>query len=1059
MRVSLSRFFLLTWLAPGFLMAQLTLSTIRGTATDPSGAVVAGAEITLVNLETNFQRSVPTSDSGDFEIPDLQRGTYRLTAAKTGFKNFIADNILIEGQQIRRINVAFELGAVGAEVTVRADAAVISTDTAKIQGAFTEQKYQDVPWVGMFLYPTLPLSTLPNVQTRGSKWDVSFAGQSGNQIQTGQDGHTNDGTGNQIINMPDIQELSAVTVNNSAEFSRVGYFNAITKSGSNQYHGEAAYWQQNSALAARSFFDPAKAKQLIHTNYGSASGPIFKDRTFFYAAITVQLIPSKSYVLNQVPTTKMRQGDFSQLLALSKPVAINDPLSGAPFPGNLIPASRLNPVSVKVQENYIPTPNQGGADALSRNYSFLFPYPSDTWRLITPTFRIDHKISSKNTLMGRFMQTWNYYVLPSSYSTLTWTRIRYANHLVLEDTHIVSPRLVNTFRMGLYTEKYTDGETVNGVTPPKGDQVVKDLGIQGVNPKALSAEGFPRMDIAGGYPTLRVQPGGVGLNDRDWGYADAVTWSVGRHVLKFGGEVKPQSRFTGTVPEGTYGSFNFNGTMTGYGFSDFLLGIPYSSQRLNPLTNRTQLDSEAGFYVQDSFKVNSRVTLEYGLRWDHFGPTSYDDGLYYNWDRATAAVVVPQSAVASISPLYPTSTIKVVTGPVQQDPSKRNFAPRFGVAWRPFGMNTVVRAGYGVYTEDLGRYQRLQGVGPFQISETFFNSVQNGQPLFAFPSPFPAGSGNIPSQSISGYPLNTENGRIHQFNFTLEHQVRDIGLRLSYLGSQSRGLNYTVAINKPEPSLIPFTASRRPYPQFVGASFTRSDGAANYNALTLEAQRKVGGLTFDAHWTWASSYANTFNLENPYAPLFWARDPYISRQRAVLNVVWELPFGKGRRYLATVPGVVNHVVGGWQLYWIAYLQTGQFFSPGFSGSDPSNTNTSGGLPDRIANGNLPSGQRSVDHWFDPSAFVVPPAGRFGNSGVDVLEGPGMHLHNLSLVKGFPITERIRLTYVAAMTNVLNHPNFANPSADISSPASVGIISSVTDYSGFRQMEMRLRLTF
>ncbi|HWR35729.1 MAG TPA: carboxypeptidase-like regulatory domain-containing protein, partial [Clostridia bacterium] len=196
------------------LMAQLTLSTIRGTVTDPAGALVVKAEIRVTSLETNFNRTTLTNENGEFEIPDVRRGTYRLTATSPGFKNFVADNIILESSQIRRINIALELGPVGAEVTVKADAAVISTDTSKIQGAFTKEKYDTTPWVGTFLYPTLPLSTLPNVQSRGSKWDVSFAGQSGNQIQTGMDGHTNDGTGNQIINMPDVQELSVVTVNN-----------------------------------------------------------------------------------------------------------------------------------------------------------------------------------------------------------------------------------------------------------------------------------------------------------------------------------------------------------------------------------------------------------------------------------------------------------------------------------------------------------------------------------------------------------------------------------------------------------------------------------------------------------------------------------------------------------------------------------------------------------------------------------------------------------------------------------------------------------------------------
>jgi hypothetical protein len=197
---------------------------------------------------------------------------------------------------------------------------------------------------------------------------------------------------------------------------------------------------------------------------------------------------------------------------------------------------------------------------------------------------------------------------------------------------------------------------------------------------------------------------------------------------------------------------------------------------------------------------------------------------------------------------------------------------------------------------------------------------------------------------------------------TLEKQVADVGLRLSYLGSRSRNLNYNIQINKPEPSLTPFSQNRRPFPQFVGATFARTDGAANFNALTFQAQRKVGQLTLDAHWTWASNYNNMQNLENPYAPLFWSRDAFTSRHRAVINTIWSLPVGKGKRFLGGAPAAVDHVLGGWRLYWITYLETGQFFSPSFSGSDVSNTNTASGLPDRIGSGNLPAEERRIDRW-------------------------------------------------------------------------------------------------
>ncbi|MEK7751223.1 MAG: hypothetical protein AAB654_04855, partial [Acidobacteriota bacterium] len=727
----------------------------------------------------------------------------------------------------------------------------------------------------------------------------------------------------------DTQEVQVAPVNNSAEFARIGYLNLVTKSGANEFHGRLAYFHQNSALGAREFFEGStKARTLIHTPSVGISGPIKKDKTFFYASWNQLNEPSQQFYLRTVPTNKMRQGDFSQLLTLSRPVVINDPLTGRPFPGNVIPRDRLNPVPIKVLDKYLPPPNRGGPDDQSNNHSFVFPFPYDYSLRRDTTQRIDHHLSSNNRLMGRLIENLDNYVIPTNFAVFSWTRQRYNIHLVIEDTHVFSPALVNTFRVGLYQEKITDGIPLYGVTPMKGGDVVKELGLQGVNPQGLNAQGFPEMSITG-YPTLSMSAGGDPVqNDFAWGYADTVTWSKARHVVKFGGEFKPKNRFTGSVPNASYGSYSFNGKFSGYGFADFLLGYPSSTSRLDAVTNRWRDDSELGLFITDDFKLSHRVTLNLGVRWDRFGSPKFRDGLMWNWDLNTGKILIPPGTENKVRPLYP-KTIPIATGQVKQNPDNGNFVPRVGVAWRPFGQDTVIRAGYGLYTEYIGRYTRLNTGGPFEISESYTNDLQDGKPMFAFPNPFPASieRATVPSQSFSGYPLDTKNGETHQFNVTLERQVRDIGLRLSYVGSRSRNLNYGIGINKPAPSLIPFTAARRPWPQFSGGSYVRTDGARNYNALTLQAQRKLGSLTFDTHWTWASNYDNLGDTTDPYASLGWSRDSYTTRHRAVVNTVWEIPVGKGRHYLSDAPALVNHALGGWQLYWIAYFESGWFFTP------------------------------------------------------------------------------------------------------------------------------------
>lgn len=1037
------------------LLAQEGLSTIRGTVTDPTGAIVPGATLSLEEVETKVRARTATSDEqGNFEMPGLKLGTYRLTATVTGFKTFVETDIVLRSNQVRRVDIRLEVGATDTEVTVSGRSAVIETEQGKIASDVRHEQYKELPIpANAYSAPGPVLAVLPMVQAG------TYAGQGGYQVHMGMDGVKEENTNTQTVNMEDVDEMKLVTVNNTAEFARVAYFDTVSKHGSNEFHAEASYYHRNSALGARNFFEDTKTRDLYHTFNLAASGPVIKNKTFFYVLWNGERVPGKGFHLISVPTAAFRGGDFSQLLNLSKPVTLLDPLSGTPFPGNKIPANRISGVSQKLQD-YIPSPNRGGSDALVNNFSWAHPYTDDQYRADVITARGDHNITSKNSIYGRLSAYLPRYVLAGNYPTFAWTRLRQSHSWAIIDTHLFSPRVVNIFTFGGNRDRLADDGMVNGVQPPSGAQVVKDLGIQGVNQKGITGNGgFPTTNITG-YPSLDLT--GLPLQiDRNFSFADSLNASIGKHVVKFGGEVRTYRRFDGSIPSGTYGNFSFNGSMTGNAYADFLIGLPFSSTRINPILNRVLQNKELGLFITDTFKVSSRLTIDMGLRWDHFGSATYQDGLMYNWDPATGNFIVPQSVQSQVTPLFP-SNLKVVTGPVVPHASNGNFVPRLAAAYR-LTSNTVIRGGYGIFNEMFSRFARVQGGGPFQLSESFQNAIQTGVPLFQFPNPFPSAPGRVSSQSGSAYPMDTTNGKIHQFNLTVERQIHDVGVRLSYIGSRDRSLNYSLGFNKPEPSLIPFTTARRPYPLLNNASKILTDGATNYNSMLLEAKRHVGFVTFDAHWTWANSMTNYGNLENPYSHNFWNRD-FIAHHRVVFNTLWELPFGKGRRYMRTAPGVVNHVLGGWTVAWVAFFQTGQYFTPSFSGSDPSNTNSFGGRPDRIANGNLPTGQRNIDAWFDTSAFTVPPVGRFGNAGVNILQGPGLMSHNVTLAKRFSITERLSFHYQALMSNIFNHPNFTNPSANISVPGAAGVIGSTLDKwsnekGGPRIIEMRVRLEF
>lgn len=1064
MRKGLTQFAMVLFLA-GLGYAQTDLATFRGLVTDQTGASVPKAKLTILNVATNTTRDSESNENGDFEIPYVVPGTYKLTVAAAGFKNFIASDVLIRAREMRRLDVKLELGAVGAEVTVTGGAAVIATEGSQIASGFNREAFVNSPLSQSF-FPQAYMTTLPNIQTQQGGWNLRFAGQAANQVAENMDGVPSDGTVNLVQNMQDFEDLNVVTVNNTAEYSRVGQFSMASKGGTNAFHGRVYYDMVNSALRARTFFEARKTPYKEHRGGANVSGPIIKNKLFFYAAYSLVRIPSSSLYLRDVPTLNMRAGDFTGL------AAIRDPFNGrTPFPDNRIPASRINQVSARTQSQFIPVPNRGAAGATFQNYQFIFPWPTDLYKWDSVTDRVDWVINSKNQLFGRFINRITPYVLNGPFENLgAWTRKRNHHSIAINDTHTFSPRLVNTFLFGWARDYFIDGDATGGVTPQKGDAAVSAIGLQGVNRGGYSVMGFPNMTIAG-VQTLSQNPGGVNLNRNDLTFTDSLTYSLGRHVLKTGAALRTFRDFNGGIPVGNYGTFSFDGSLTGdgtragVGYADFLLGTPQTSTRLDPLTNRTQNAYELGLFVTDTFKVNAKLTLDLGLRWDFFRHAKFEDGLQYNWDPVSGNVIAPQAAIAKISPLYP-KTITVTPGDVFPSPKKTNFLPRIGAAYR-ITDKFVVRGGYGIYTETLGPLHRAQGTGPFQIAETYINSIVNGAPFLTFPNPYPSSlaTAGVPSQSVIGYPLDTDNGRIHQFNLSIEREVAKFGLRGSFIGSRSRGLNYAIAVNKPQPSLTRFTADRRPYAQYVGATFNYSDGASNYNSGQFEVTRRMGGFFMNSHYTFGNASSNFLNLENPYKHDYWNRDSFNSRHRFVFNTTYDLPLGKGRQYMANAPKVVDLALGGWQLGWITYLQSGQYYTPTFTGSDPSNTNSLGGIPDRIGDGNV---KRTPDRLFDPTAFAVPPQGRFGNSGVNILEGPGLNLHHFSAVKDFHITERVKFVLQSMLTNAFNHPHFDFPtgnSLNITIPGSVARATQLREggggreMSGARQLQFRFRVEF
>ncbi len=1056
---------LILLLAAGALFAQTEKATLRGTATDPSGAVVQNATVVVSELATNVEaRRVTTDASGNYEIPELKPSTYRIEVNEAGFRKFLADSVVLDPGQVRRVDIKLTVGATTDSITVEAGAALIQTESGTISGLINAKlRYADVPTVDVYPSPLAMLVTTPAIQ--GNGWSLVMAGIADRNKQTwALDGVANDTTADQNDNPNFFETVEVTAQNGAADNARATNFNLISKRGANAFHGSVYWKEENAAFNSRGFFDPRRTPYILHEGEVDQGGRIIKDRTFFFFGWMYQNIPLGSYIQASVPTVKMRAGDFSEFPT----VVLKDPYNGnTPFPGNQIPANRVNSISQSIMSKYYPPTNQSW-NQFTNNYGWLHPYNQELYKGNWPFIRVDHRLTNKNNLYVRYMIRKTPYIWTQGVGELfDSTQTRDHRNTVVSDTHIFSPSLVNSLTFGRTTDLLTQGAPDKGVTPPFGDEIDKTLGLQGTNLPGLHSVGFPPIAITG-LTSLSIRNDGGATNfvvtdDGINTFEDTLTWMKGKHVMKFGGDYRHFWRLLGTISETWNGNFTFNGTFTGQAFADFLLGVPQNSQRLTPLINRTVHQNQSGLFFTDTFKLTSKLTLDYGVRWDYYGTPVYDDGLMWNWDSTTGNVIVAPGTKSKISALYP-SNITIVEGSVIPSPKLKNIRPRISAAYR-LTDNMVVRGGYGEFTESWGYLNsgRVNGAGPYQLTESYNNQLVNGTPLFAFPNPFPTSlsAATVAGQSVTQFPMNTDEGVLRQYNLTVERQVGNLGFRLSLLGMQGAGQNYTLNIDKPQASTTKFATSRNPYPQFSSANVIRTDGSWHRDALQFAVTKRMGAFTFDSNVTWANNISNYYNLQDPYHPLNWGTDGSERRIQWATNATWAVPVGKGRQHLANAPGIVNAVIGDWGVQAVTEFASGQHYNPSFSGSDPSGTNTSGGMPDCV--GNPWSGTQTLNQWYSLAAFAVPQSGHFGNCGWNVLKGYPIHVGHMSLAKTFAITERLKTTFTAQISNVTNTQHFNNPNNNISA-ANFGMFTSIIanynpEKQGYRQIDFKLRLNW
>jgi hypothetical protein len=775
----------------------------------------------------------------------------------------------------------------------------------------------------------------------------------------------------------------------------------------------------------------------------------------------------------------MREGDFSEFAGR---INLVDPLNGGqPFPGNRLPRERLSQVSLNLQELLYPLPNQPGQGTFGVANNF-YADPGGRYDSNVYSFRVDQRISDANLLfvrVGLTMTNGDTYLggLNSGWGSGSVLSNIPGRSVVISDTHSFSPGFVNEVKLG-FNRTFSENRDYN-----YGVDVMSQLGIQGISNPAddPGISSMPQFTFGGAIPIAAS----TGRNrsytaQNTYQFIDNMSWFSGRHTIKAGVDIRRLQVNNDTSPLSVRGQYAFDDRLSGLAYANFLLGWPSSAARGIARPAAYPRSTYSGFYVQDDFKLHPRVTLNYGIRYEYQTPWVEKFNRIFTFDPPTGSMVVagntmPTDLVPSVA-----ATLPIITASQAGLPERslmfndtNNWNPRIGLAVRPFGdTTTVVRAGYGLYTQFWPGLLALNATGgPWQSTESFFIENPN-DPIIRFPNPFQTTSSFSGVQTISGLSPRFPNEMTQQWNASFGRQILGIALDVGYVGTRALNIPYSEDLNLLHPSTQPFSAARRPYPRFNTTNYVQTGGSSIYHGLLIQADRRMsGGLWFNVNYTLAKALTDvdlrnyaTGAQQNQYQRyLERADDPNIRRQQLRFSYVFDIPYGRGRRFGNNLIRPVDFFIGGWQLAGITTMMTGARLSPAYSNADPAGTGQVSGRPDRVGDGNLDSDAmrdliRSRLPIFDRAAFVLPATNRgyYGNSARYILTGPGNAVWNVGVHKNWGLGgERARMQFRWEMFNAFNRANFNNPVTNIQS----GDFGLVTTAGAGRSMLFGLRLDY
>jgi len=1122
-------------------VGQSTFGSIVGIVHDKTDAVVPGATVQIKDLADNSTRSITSDQNGSFEFVNLKPGRYEVSVHAEGFADFRVPLAELTARQALRVDVTLTVKSQSETIEVSDTVAVVNTENATIADSKDSAQIGQLPlnFRAVTTSPLAALATSANVQ-QDSEGNIALAGATANMVGYSVDGIStannwqSNASTNPYPSSEGIAELKVTAFNNSAEFSQVGDVTFTTKGGTNDLHGSLFEYMQNDALDARILNFTTKAPKRFNTFGGSLGGPVEvphlyngKNKTFFFVDYEGNRKRTSQPEEYLVPTAAERAGNLSDL------------------GGGTV--TNLNASSMTLLNDYYPLPNINCITQLtptcSFNYENLQPIPSSTNGI---DGRIDQIINSKQQVYARF--NWKNLVtnvvnplLPNDVDH------EHDRSFLVSHNYSIRHNLLNEFRFGFTNSLLAPN------FPIEGAAAIAQLGLLDVN---LSTHPYN-----GGFPTINFSEGtGFTPIGRDIvgntysgtkQIADNLTYIRGKHTLRGGLDLRwvrfqvPQLE----TPSDDYGLFTFTGALTGNTFGDFLQGLPDTTYFAVTGPKDDAGGPQLGLYAQDEWQVNSRLTINAGLRWEWLPSFVDTRGSEANFDPLKNAITVnrlfykivggpalaflqsfnacnaappgfPDPADQGYAPSSSMPCSAVISNEQDGVPAglrqtyMRNFDPRISFAFRPFKDNkTVLRAGFGIFTVvNLGQLQNDTESNPEIAVHTYQNAIgSNGVPLIQFPNTIAAsqlaqiGGGTLEQATDPRY----RDPQSAQWNVTVERELTPASaLRVSYVGMNSYRENVTINLNQIAPSTQPYVASpfvdpRAPFQNWGVLYSVENYGGANYQAMEAEATHKASkGLSFSANYTWAHNISDAqgdapvgFGGETAYGLAVLDRFALrqnrgnvagTRRQRFLLTGNYDLPFGKGRQWSSS-SGILNGVLGGWSLNTITLLETGPYLTPTInpsgcqvplnsSGQCPSlngipetndQTNTdpemSGSIlrPDIV--GNPIPVHRSANNYFNLNAFAPTPvgAGRIGNAGVGILEGPGTVSVSAGLAKAMVLRENLKLRFEATFTNVLNHTNYAPPATNVSSPSTFGILNAqqAAENAGNRTGQVALRLDF